>query len=75
MSNFNAMKINWDGTATFGAGVNLEEANEFLMANGRAFTHVPSYGKAIIKFYKIFKISYFFRNLAGISVVGAIGTG
>lgn len=37
-------QLNEDGTATFGAGVTLHDATEFLRNNGRAFRTTPAFG-------------------------------
>lgn len=45
MSGLNSCKMNADNvTATFGAGITLYEAGEFLLQNGRALRTTPAYG-------------------------------
>ncbi|KAJ6635180.1 L-gulonolactone oxidase 2 [Pseudolycoriella hygida] len=43
MKNINFAKMNADGTATFGAGILLNEAGKFLLQHGRAFRLTPAF--------------------------------
>ncbi|XP_037042731.1 probable L-gulonolactone oxidase 6 [Bradysia coprophila] len=46
MNKFKSCRMNDDGiTATFGAGVTLQEAGAFLLQHGRALRTTPAYGK------------------------------
>ncbi|KAJ6635041.1 L-gulonolactone oxidase 2 [Pseudolycoriella hygida] len=44
MTKFQSFKMNFDTTATFGAGVTIYEASVFLQQNGRAFRVMPTFG-------------------------------
>jgi len=44
MANINYKIINDDGTATFGAGLEMYEALEFLEMNKLSLIHVPTFG-------------------------------
>lgn len=44
MRSFMSIKMNDDKTATFGAGVTLQEAGDFLLQHERALRVLPAYG-------------------------------
>jgi len=46
MENFNWSRINsHEDTATFGAGIKMKAAMQYLQDNGRALIHAPGYSK------------------------------
>lgn len=44
MTSLKSFQMNSDNTATFGAGVTVLEAGEFLVNQGRALRNTPAYG-------------------------------
>lgn len=45
MKHFDHAIDNEDGTATFGAGIELQDAMIFLEKNGRTLISLPTFGK------------------------------
>jgi len=50
MANINHNKINDDGRATFGAGLEMYEALEFLEMNKLSLNNVPTFGMQLKRF-------------------------
>jgi FAD/FMN-containing dehydrogenase len=48
MSGFQDMEMNEDETVRVGAGVNVNDIGDFLLANGRALRSMPGYGNITI---------------------------
>jgi len=76
MKNFNYKQINSDGTATFGSGLELHDAMEYLEEQGLSLIMVPTFGTnfMIIQNNQIQKcVSYLLPSCAGITTWNSNG--
>jgi L-gulonolactone oxidase len=48
MLKFISATLNGDGSATFGAGITLEDALKFLQFNNLSLIHMPAYSRKIL---------------------------